>query len=464
MSASAAPLSPKSCAIKPLKLSPALGGALAFLGLDRALPLLHGSQGCTAFALVLAVRHFREAIPLQTTAMSEISTILGGADNLEQAIDTISKRAKPAVIGICSTALTETRDDDIAGDLRLMRDRHPDWAELALVYARTPDFAGSLEQGWAAAVEATIEALVPPGSGRKRLRQINLLAGSHLTPGDVEALTETIAAFGLTPIVLPDISASLDGHVPDDHVPTTLGGTGVEAIGRMGQSVLTLAAGEHMRGAASLLERRCGVPFRVFDRLTGLTAFDAFVTELIAVSGAEAPERLQRQRSRLLDAMLDGHGYLTNRRIALAGEADLMASYAGFLAELGARVAIAVAAVATPALAHVAAERSIVGDLDDLEQAVAKEGGDGIQLIVANSHAAEIAQFFDIPLHRAGFPIFDRIGAGQRVSVGYEGSRDLLFTLANVFIERGHHAPADSAPQPITLCENEASHAPAASH
>ena len=76
MSASAAPLSPKSCAIKPLKLSPALGGALAFLGLDRALPLLHGSQGCTAFALVLAVRHFREAIPLQTTAMSEISTIL----------------------------------------------------------------------------------------------------------------------------------------------------------------------------------------------------------------------------------------------------------------------------------------------------------------------------------------------------------------------------------------------------
>ena len=54
----------KSYSGKPLKLSPALGGALAFLGIDRCLPLLHGSQGCTAFALVLAVRHFREAIPL----------------------------------------------------------------------------------------------------------------------------------------------------------------------------------------------------------------------------------------------------------------------------------------------------------------------------------------------------------------------------------------------------------------
>ena len=64
----------RACTTNPLKLSPALGGSLAFLGIDRCLPLLHGSQGCTAFALVLMVRHFREAIPLQTTAMSEIST------------------------------------------------------------------------------------------------------------------------------------------------------------------------------------------------------------------------------------------------------------------------------------------------------------------------------------------------------------------------------------------------------
>ena len=63
----------RACTTNPLKLSPALGGSLAFLGIDRCLPLLHGSQGCTAFALVLMVRHFREAIPLQTTAMSELS-------------------------------------------------------------------------------------------------------------------------------------------------------------------------------------------------------------------------------------------------------------------------------------------------------------------------------------------------------------------------------------------------------
>jgi nitrogenase molybdenum-iron protein alpha/beta subunit len=98
----------KACSVNPLKVSPALGGAMAFLGVEHCLPLLHGSQGCTAFALVLMVRHFRETIPLQTTAMSELTTILGGADNVEEAIANISDRAKPRIIGICSTALTET--------------------------------------------------------------------------------------------------------------------------------------------------------------------------------------------------------------------------------------------------------------------------------------------------------------------------------------------------------------------
>ncbi|WP_282189942.1 nitrogenase component 1 [Azospirillum argentinense] len=62
------PHSAKAASTNPLKMSQPLGAALAFLGVDRCMPLFHGSQGCTAFGLVLLVRHFREAIPLQTTA------------------------------------------------------------------------------------------------------------------------------------------------------------------------------------------------------------------------------------------------------------------------------------------------------------------------------------------------------------------------------------------------------------
>ena len=56
------------------------------MGVRNCMPLLHGSQGCTSFGLVLFVRHFREAIPLQTTAMNEVATVLGGFENVEQAI------------------------------------------------------------------------------------------------------------------------------------------------------------------------------------------------------------------------------------------------------------------------------------------------------------------------------------------------------------------------------------------
>ena len=99
----------KACAVNPLKMSQPIGGALAFMGLRGAMPLLHGSQGCTSFGLVLFVRHFKEAIPLQTTAMSEVATVLGGLDNVEQAVLNIYNRAKPELIGICSTGVTETK-------------------------------------------------------------------------------------------------------------------------------------------------------------------------------------------------------------------------------------------------------------------------------------------------------------------------------------------------------------------
>src|ERR1700758_381690 len=116
----------KACAVNPLKMSQPVGGALAFMGLRGAMPLLHGSQGCTSFALVLLVRHFKEAIPLQTTAMNEVTTILGGYENIEAALLNIRKRAAPKIIAICSTGLTETKGDDVTGYLATVRKRKPE--------------------------------------------------------------------------------------------------------------------------------------------------------------------------------------------------------------------------------------------------------------------------------------------------------------------------------------------------
>ena len=47
--------SKKACAVNPLKMSQPLGASYAFMGLDRCMPVMHGSQGCTSFGLVLLV-------------------------------------------------------------------------------------------------------------------------------------------------------------------------------------------------------------------------------------------------------------------------------------------------------------------------------------------------------------------------------------------------------------------------
>ncbi len=108
----------KAASVNPLKSSQPLGAAFAYLGVDGAVPLFHGSQGCTSFALVLFVRHFKETIPLQTTAMDEVATILGGADHLEEAILNLKSRAKPKLIGVATTALVETRGEDFVRETR----------------------------------------------------------------------------------------------------------------------------------------------------------------------------------------------------------------------------------------------------------------------------------------------------------------------------------------------------------
>lgn len=427
----------KALSTSPLKTSAPLGAAMAFMGMEGSLPLFHGSQGCTAFALVMLVRHFREAIPLQTTAMNEVSTILGGSEQVEQALINMTKRAKPKVIGVISTALTETRGEDLANDLKGISARNKDLPTL--IHVSAPDFDGSLEMGWSKAVTALVEALaVPPAGNAMPTRQVNILPGIHLTPGDIENLKEMVEDFGLEPVVLPDLSGSLDGHVPDAYVPTTLGGTSLEQARSMGRALLTIAVGEHMRYPAQALADRTGVPFELFDRLTGLEAVDRLMVVLSTAAGIPVPAKYRRQRSQLVDAMLDGHFFFGGRQVAVAGEPAMLWTYSRLLADLGANIVAAVTTQTTPLLSELPAERVIIGDFEDVEDQILEAGG--ADLLVANSNGRLLAARHGIPLFRAGFPIFDRLGAAHHTSAGYRGTRDLIFQIGNMLMEHpGHH-------------------------
>ncbi|MBU1425406.1 MAG: nitrogenase iron-molybdenum cofactor biosynthesis protein NifN [Gammaproteobacteria bacterium] len=431
----------KALAVNPLKASQPVGASLAFLGINRAIPMLHGSQGCTAFGKVYFVRHFREPIPLQTTAMDQVSTVMNADENVILGLKSICEKSNPALIGLPTTSLAETQGTDIK---RLVKDfytAHPEFAHIPVVPVNTPDFSGCLESGYALAVKAVLETMLPKKTDNvgKRKKQVNVLAGSFLTPGDVEHIKELVEAFGLRPLVLPDIGDSLDGHLTEmESSPVTVGGTPVTDISSMGESIATLVLGNSLYDAADFLKTQTGVPDYRFDCLVGLDAVDSFVAALADISAKPVPEKIERQRAQLQDAMVDCHFMLGFARVAIAADPDLLYGLSRLVTEMGCEVVAAVAPARANILKDVEAAQVGIGDLEDLEIAAGKNGA---QLVISNSHAAETSRRLGVPLLRAGFPQYDLVGGYQRLWVGYRGTRQALFDLANLLVEHGHHEP-----------------------
>ncbi len=428
----------KALAVNPLKVSQPVGASLAFLGIRNAIPMMHGSQGCTAFAKVFLVRHFREPIPLQTSAMDHGSAVMGADDNVLEGLAGIIGKRKPALVGLPTTGLSETQGTDIRRLVREFRAQHPELSATPVIAVNTPDYSGCLESGYALAVEAMLDALVIEDRSRagRRPRQVNVLAGSLLTAADIEQLKELIEAFGLTPVVLPDLADALDGHLTDaPFTPFSVGGTPLEAFATLGEAALTLVIGRSLGKAADILAARTGVPDRRFDSLMGLQRVDALVDCLRQLSDQPVPASLERQRAQLQDCMVDTHFMLGYARYAIAADPDLLFALADLVASMGGETVAAVAPAQAPILAELACAQVKIGDLQDLEK-LAAEGH--AQVLLANSHAAQSAERLDIPLQRAGWPLYDRIGGQMQLWIGYRGTRQTLCNLANLMLGEIH--------------------------
>ncbi|WP_426415191.1 nitrogenase iron-molybdenum cofactor biosynthesis protein NifN [Aestuariirhabdus sp. LZHN29] len=426
-------------AINPAKASQPLGATLACLGIRQAIPLLHGSQGCSAFAKVFLVQHFREPIPLQTTAMDQVSTVMGGDENLAEALVTLCSKSAPALILVTTTGLTETQGSDIERVVRQFRVDHPEHDATRIVPLNAPDFKGCMETGFALAVEAMINTLVsdaPPTRVASMPQQVNLLVGANHTPADIELLKEWIQAFGLNALVVPDLSDSLGHLVEQDFSPLTLGGTPVSTFDRLGASSATLVVGRSMARAAKALQKRTSVPSHRFDHLMGLEACDRFIHCLQQISGEPVPAQIERQRAQLQDTMVDCHFQLGLAPVALAGDPDLLLGFGDWLTQMGATLVAAVTPIAHRALERLPCNRIKVGDLSELMEMAQEQGA---ELLIGNSHLAEVSTTLGIPLLRAGFPQHDHYGAHRRCWIGYGGSAQTLFELATLRLHADPH-------------------------
>ncbi len=434
LSASRVSLPVKQAVVNPQKNSPALGATLAYLGVDRMLGLLHGAQGCSTFIRLQLSRHFKESIALNSTAMSEDAAIFGGWENLKAGIARVIEKFRPGVVGVMTSGLTETMGDDVRSAITQFRAEHPELASTPVIWASTPDYCGSLQEGYAAAVEAILVSLAE--GGEKIPGQVNLLPGAHLTPADVEEMKHIVEAFGLTVLTVPDVANALDGHIDDEVSPLSTGGVPVEDVRKAGRSIATLYVGDSLARAARSLEEAHGVPAYGFTSITGLAEVDHFVATLSVLSGRPVPAELRRWRSRLADAMVDSHYQFGSKKVALALEADHVKGMTRFLAGMGCRVQAALAATRVRGLDRLPVDHVAVGDLGDLEVAAK-----GVDLLVANSNGRQAAARLGIKAHlRTGLPVFDRLGAHTKVWVGYRGTMNLVFEVANLFQQHATEA------------------------
>jgi nitrogenase molybdenum-cofactor synthesis protein NifE len=417
----------KNATVNPQKNSPALGATLAYLGIDSMLGLLHGAQGCSTFIRLQLSRHFKESIALNSTSMSEDTAIFGGWENLKKGLTRVMEKFRPEVVGVMTSGLTETMGDDVHSAIVHFRQENPQFDRIPVVWASTPDYCGSMQEGYAAAVKAIVDTL--PEAGEPVKNRVNILPGCQLTPAEVEELKETCEAFGLDPVVIPDISCALDGHIDETVSALSVGGIPVERIRTAGRSVATLYVGDSLADAAGVLRDKFGIPAYGFTSITGISEVDLLMETLSAISGKPVPPGYRRWRSRLMDAMVDSHYQFGLKKVALALEADHLKGMARFLASMGCELKVAIAATRTRGLDSLPCENVFVGDLEDLEDAAA-----GADLLVANSNGRQAAARLKIGAHlRTGLPVFDRLGAHQKMWVGYQGTMNLIFEVANLF-------------------------------
>lgn len=106
---------------------------------------------------------------------------------------------------LLSTGLSEAQGSDISRVVRQFREEYPRHKGVAILTVNTPDFYGSMENGFSAVLESVIEQWVAPTPRpAQRNRRVNLLVSHLCSPGDIEWLRRCVEAFGLQPIILPD--------------------------------------------------------------------------------------------------------------------------------------------------------------------------------------------------------------------------------------------------------------------
>jgi nitrogenase molybdenum-iron protein NifN len=385
---------------------------------------------------------------IASSSFSEESAIFGGEKNFKSAVDNIMEKYRPEIIGVVTSCLSETIGENVPLYINGYLSEMKDGLGIPIVHVSTPAYSGGQMDGFHKAVRSVVEALSDK-SGTTDVsagKSLNLLPG-FVTPADIRHLKEIVTDFGLHSIILPDYSETLDAPVIDEYRLIPEGGTTLDEIRSMGNAGATIEFGTTIpeeQSGGTLLENKFGVENLKMKYPVGIKQTDVFFKALEKYSNTTTPVKYKLERGRLIDAYVDAHKYLFEKKAVIYGDADMVISIAGFILEIG--MIPSLVATGAPVSGRIRQEMKAISGKNE-DRIVVKEGIDFLEIeelagalkpdiIIGNSKGYGIAKKLNIPLIRLGFPIHDRVGAQRILSLGYRGTQNIFDLITNSLLDQ----------------------------
>jgi nitrogenase molybdenum-iron protein NifN len=425
--------------VNPCRVCAPLGAAMAMAGIEKAMTILHGSQGCATYIRRYIIGHFREPLDLASSNFSEDNAVFGGAGILRTAVHNVIAQYHPALVAIATTCIAETIGEDVRLYMKEISESIDAKTRPAFVSMSTPSYKGSHVDGFHAAVYAVASALAAAGDLSNR---ITILPGM-VSPADIRYLREICDDFAVQATILPDYSETLDGKVWEHSYGLPPGGTPLADIQAMGHAKHTIEFGSRKPEAcvSMLLKEKFGVAGSLISMPIGIRSTDTFMDIMSVQSGKPVPSKYEAERGRLVDAYIDGHKYVYGKRAVVYGDPDVVVALAGFCREVGIVPVLCASGAVAPDMGEriralsPASEDPVVSahdtDFDRIAEMAATCNPD---IVIGSSKGYQIARQLDIPLVRVFFPVHDRIGSQRMLHLGYRGAQELFDRIVNALL------------------------------
>ena len=424
----------RSVTINPAKMCQPIGAMYALFGVHAAVPLVHGSQGCTAYPMRMFNRHFGELVQVAVSSLGEDASVFGGKKNLMASIKNVIARRHPELIGVITTCLSETIGDDIDGIIR-----EGGFEESKVVPIHTPSYVGSHVTGYDNALKALVTRLSEESDSDNVNDRLDIVPGM-VNPGDVLEIKQMLDSMNVSHTILSDISETLNAPLMLPKPPFPRGGTPVGAIEDCANACGVISLCEHAGGSAAVfLKGKYGMAADTICPI-GVANTDRFLDAACDMTGAEIPYSLEQGRGRLIDVMVDVHMKTCGKRAAIFADPDIAIALAEFVTELGMEPVIVSSSTASRKFLQKAKSVTDGGeilngrDLYELHRAMKDKE---VDILFGNTKCTPIAKDEDIAFVRCGFPVYDRVGYHRYGIMGYHGGMYLTDMITNAILEWG---------------------------